>query len=99
MSTSSDPLLAPRHQAGVDREQGVPDGLTDYMVLTRAGRGAFGSVWVARDRTGVLHALKVVDLAGLPGHDPGEREEKALALVRQRVPRHPHLVEVFHVSR
>ena len=77
----------------------VPEGLADYQILSLAGRGAFGSVWVARDRTGVVHAVKVVDLARLPGHDAGDREEHALALVRQRVPRHPNLVEISHVSR
>jgi serine/threonine protein kinase len=71
----------------------------DYEILGITGRGAYGTVWVARDRSGVLRALKVVDLTRLPDHDAGEREERALALVRQRVPRHPHLVEIFHVSR
>jgi hypothetical protein len=74
-----------------------PPIVPDYEILALAGRGAFGSVWVARDRTAVLHALKVVDLAPLP--DSGDREEEALCLVRQRVPEHPHLVRIFHVSR
>ncbi len=56
-------------------------------------------MWVARDRTGVLLAVKVVEPAHPSGQDHGEREERALALVRQRVPRHPHLVSILHVSR
>lgn len=70
----------------------------DYETLSLAGRGAYGCVWVARDRSGVLRALKVIELARLPDHEAGDREEQALSLVRQRIARHPHLVEVFHVS-
>jgi serine/threonine protein kinase len=78
------------------------DGLqttSDYQLLHLAGRGAYGSVWVARDRTGILLALKIIEPAHLPGADHGEREERALALVRQRVPHYPHLVSISHVSR
>lgn len=73
--------------------------ISDYHLLHLAGRGAYGSVWVARDRTGVLLAVKVVEPGQLLGPDHGEREERALALVRQRVPHHPHLVSISHVSR
>ncbi|MFQ3651824.1 MAG: protein kinase [Gemmataceae bacterium] len=76
-----------------------PPSLPDYHLLGLAGSGAFGSVWVARDITGMLYAVKIVDVAKLGGQVPGEREEQALALVRQRVPQHPHLVRIFHVSR
>jgi serine/threonine protein kinase len=74
-----------------------PPVVPDYEILALAGRGAFGSVWVARDHTNVLHALKVVELASLSSS--GHREETALSLVRQRVPSHPHLVRITHVSR
>ena len=84
-----------RHRAAPRERPAVPD----YEILALAGRGAFGSVWVARDFTGVLHALKVVDVDRLPGRDPGDREEEAICLVRRRVPEHPHLVRITHVSR
>ncbi|MFO0881527.1 MAG: protein kinase [Gemmataceae bacterium] len=68
-------------------------------MLRLAGRGAFGVVWVARDLTGILRAVKIVAPSSLSGSDPGRGEEQALALVRHRVPHHPHLVRIFHVSR
>lgn len=70
--------------------------LGDYELLHPAGRGAFGTVWVARDRSGLLRALKVIEASE---GSSALREESALALVRSRVPRHPHLIEVFHVGR
>lgn len=99
------PLRCPGKQHPPVPSPDVPPGradipaVPDYEILTLAGRGAFGSVWVARDRSGVLRALKVIDLDRLPEHSAGDQEEQALSLVRQRLPRHPHIVEIFHITR
>jgi formylglycine-generating enzyme required for sulfatase activity len=78
---------------------GGPPSLPDYELLHLAGRGAFGSVWVARDRSGLLLGVKILEPMRFAEPDCGQREERALALVRQRLPHHPHLVSIFHVSR
>ncbi|MCS6850903.1 MAG: protein kinase [Gemmataceae bacterium] len=69
--------------------------LADYDLIRIIGRGAYGTVWVGRHRSGTLRAVKVVER--FPGN-PGEREERALWAVQQRVNRDPHLVEILDIA-
>ena len=77
-----------------DSSADQPPALAGFEIIAPAGRGAYGVVWVARDASGRLHAVKVVDAA-----DPIGREAQALALVLDRVPSDPHLVRITHVGR
>ena len=50
------------------------DKIDDYTLLHECGRGAFGTVYLAKERTGKFVALKAVSLLG----DGGDRELQAL---------------------
>lgn len=71
----------------------APEALPDFTILGTAGEGAFGTVLVVRDQTGVLMALKV-----LKRGNHTERERAALVSIRSRPGRHPGLIDTFHVG-
>ena len=50
------------------------DKIDDYTLLHECGRGAFGTVFLAKDRADQYVALKAVSLLG----DGGDRELQAL---------------------
>lgn len=70
-----------------------PEALPDFAVLGTAGEGAFGTVLVVRDQTGVLMALKVLQLG-----NHTDRERAALVSIRSRPARHPGLIDIYHVG-
>ena len=66
--------------------------IPDYEILKRCGHGAYGEVWIARNRAGVSVALKTIDKS--------ELIEKELAGLRSysRITGSPHLIRIFHVG-
>jgi len=70
-----------------------PDALPDFTILGTAGEGAFGTVLVVRDQTGVPMALKVLHRG-----DHTEREHAALVSIRSRPGKHPGLIDIHHVG-
>jgi TolB-like protein/Tfp pilus assembly protein PilF len=65
---------APQKQDFVDRKP----VLADYDLLRVIGRGSYGDVWLARGRTGVLRAVKLVWRDRFEDAEPFEREFRGL---------------------
>jgi serine/threonine protein kinase len=70
-----------------------PEAVPDFTILGTAGEGAFGTVLVVRDQTGVNLALKI-----LHHGRHTDRERAALTSVRTRPDKHPGLIDIFHVG-
>jgi serine/threonine protein kinase len=85
-------LAAIRHE--VREDWSIPD----YERVRLCGKGAYGTVWVVRDRVGVHRALKVIDLNMLRAADIRCREYSALEAYCRLVPRHPNLIQIAHVG-
>lgn len=66
--------------------------IPDYDILCKCGHGAYGDVWIARNRAGGLVALKTVGKS--------EQIGKELAGLRSysRISGSPHLIRIFHVG-
>lgn len=72
--------------------------IPDYQRIVRAGEGAYGEVWVVRDRVGVHRALKIIDLQRLQRMNVKCRERAALEAYCRKITGHPYLVSIFHVG-
>lgn len=72
--------------------------IPDFKLLSCCGSGAYGDVWIAEDHSGLRRALKILDRGRLERLGVARREEKALRLFRNNVPRHPNLIEIHHVG-
>ncbi|MCG3138286.1 MAG: Serine/threonine-protein kinase PknD [Phycisphaerae bacterium] len=77
----------------------LADLIPDYELMRVCGHGAFGKVWIARDRVGVYRALKVIELGKLTELGITHREIRALQQYCQHVPLHPNLVQIFHIGQ
>ena len=66
--------------------------IPDYEILKKCGHGAYGDVWIARNRAGSLVALKTVEKSG--------QIHRELAGLRSysRVADSPHLIRIFHIG-
>ena len=66
--------------------------IPDYEILKKCGHGAYGEVWIARNRAGSLVALKTIEKS--------EQIEKELAGLRcySRIADSPHLIRLFHIG-
>lgn len=73
--------------------------IPDYEPMIPCGEGAFGSVWVVRDRVGVYRALKMIDLRRLRQTKVDSYEINALQAYCRKVSRHPFLITIFHVGQ
>jgi serine/threonine protein kinase len=72
--------------------------IADYEPLRTCGRGAFGEVWIVRDRAGVLRALKILDLRSVRRHHAALRELEALRRYCA-LPVHIHRISVSHIGQ
>ncbi len=70
--------------------------ISDYKLLQRCGQGAFGEVWVAEDLTRKKIALKIVWKSSENGE--WEKEFRGLSYYQNKVPKHPNLVEIYHIG-
>lgn len=84
------------------RDDAGPSGndwrIPDYERVQLCGEGAFGSVWVVRDRVGVFRALKIIDMHKMSEARLHCRESTALEMYCRRVGRHPYLIDIYHVG-
>lgn len=72
----------------------------DFELVREIGRGGFGTVWLARNRTtGHLRAVKLIALrAGRA--NPAAREITSLVRLEANLGRqHPNLLPIYHVGR
>ncbi len=75
--------------------------VSDYERVQLCGEGAYGSVWVVRDRVGVYRAMKIVNLRRIGTQQRsanGERERQSLETYCRKVGRYPYLIQVHHVG-
>jgi len=73
--------------------------VADYQLIRAIGRGAYGTVWLARDAVGNLRALKVVERKSFREARPYEREFEGIRHFMPLSLEHPGLIRVFHVGR
>ncbi len=72
--------------------------ITDYEIEFCCGSGAYGDVWLAKDRDGLTRAIKVLDRLRLANLGVLGREEKSVRLFRTKVPEHPGLIRILHTG-
>jgi serine/threonine protein kinase len=75
--------------------------VSDHDLLRPIGEGAFGRVWLARNRTtGQLRAVKVIPLHRSGVADRAGREITSVTRLEKHVRRqHPNLLHVHHVGK
>jgi formylglycine-generating enzyme required for sulfatase activity len=72
---------------------------SDYDLLRLIGRGAYGEVWLARDRTGAYRAVKVVFRASFDHDRPYEREFDGIRKFEPVSRSYANQVQILHVGR
>lgn len=79
----------------------TPDSveIPGFTLLTEIGRGAYGSVWLARDILGVLRAIKIVRRGNLPDATAYEREFQGIRHFSPISLRHPGFTPILAVGR
>ena len=82
-----------------DEAAGAEVKIADYRLIRAIGRGAYGTVWLARDAVGNLRALKVVERKSFREARPYEREFEGIRHFMPLSLEHPGLIRVFHVGR
>ena len=75
--------------------------LPDFELIRPIGRGGFGQVWLATNRTtGHLRAVKVIGLGGSGTTDPAGREITSITRLEDSVnTHHPNLLDIQHVGK
>jgi len=73
--------------------------ISGHTLLRSIGRGAYGEVWLARDMTGRLHAVKVIHRNKFPSEVPFEREFRGIQKFTPISRSHPGFVHILHVDR
>lgn len=73
--------------------------LPDYEALRMIGRGAYGDVWLARGRTGILRAVKVVWRERFADAEPFEREFRGVERFAAISLETPGQLGLLHVGR
>jgi len=72
----------------------------DYDLLKRIGKGAFGEVWLARNKaTGILRAAKIVWRNTFEEERPYQREFEGLLRFERISQEHPSQLKLLHVGR
>jgi serine/threonine protein kinase len=79
----------------------TPPEVPDFELIRPIGRGGFGEVWLARNRaTGLLRAVKVIDLRETGTADPAGREITSITRLETNVrTQHPNLLTIHHVGK
>ncbi|MGD9127783.1 MAG: serine/threonine-protein kinase [Planctomycetia bacterium] len=75
--------------------------IPDFEILHQIGSGAFGHVWLARNRTtSALRAIKVITTEAGSNQKTASREISSLTYLEENLQaKHPNLAEIFHVGR
>ena len=77
-----------------------PPTLPDHELLSVIGRGAYGEVWRAQNRTTkVARAVKIVRRSEFEDERPCQREFEGLLKYEPISRSHPGLVQILHVGR
>src|SRR5205814_3953407 len=70
-----------------------------YEMLARIGEGTYGEVWLARNITDSLRAIKVVWRSNFSSERPYEREFHGIVQFEPISRSHPGVVSILHVGR
>jgi CHASE2 domain-containing sensor protein len=73
--------------------------IPDYALLKCIGRGAYGEVWLARNRVGLYHAIKIVFRKRFSEITPYEREFRGIRKYMPVSLKHAGLVRILYVGR
>lgn len=73
--------------------------ITDYTLIRRIGRGAYGEVWLARNVVGIYNAVKVVYRGSFDKAGPFEREFAGIETFMPISRSHPGFVNILHAGR
>jgi serine/threonine protein kinase len=91
------------HADSADDESAMSDcpEVPDFDLIRPVGRGGFGEVWLAINRTtGQLRALKIIQLRQPGLTNPAAREVASLTRLDASLRRqHPNLLSIHHVGR
>jgi serine/threonine protein kinase len=72
----------------------------DYDLLRRIGGGAYGEVWLARNKaTGMLRAAKIVWRHKFEDERPFQREFEGIQKFERITREHPRQLALFHIGR
>jgi hypothetical protein len=82
-------------------DAGSPPDVPDFDLIRPIGRGGFGQVWLATNRTtGHLRAVKVIPLHRAGTSDPAGREIMSITRLEANLRRqHPSLLVIHHVGK
>lgn len=83
-----------------DPDQSAP-AIPDFDMIRPIGRGGFGEVWLAANRTtGHLRAIKVIRLQHSGASSAAAREISSLTRLEANLHcRHPNLLQIHHVGK
>ena len=77
-----------------------PPAIPDHDLIERIGRGGYGEVWLARNRTtGALRAVKIVFRHEFEDERPYRREFEGLLKFEPISRSHPSQLSILHVGR
>jgi serine/threonine protein kinase len=76
-----------------------PPAIPDHELLRRIGRGSYGEVWLARNHTDTLRAVKIIRRAAFDDDRPYEREFTGLKNFEPLSRQHEGLVDILHLGR
>lgn len=76
--------------------ENIKSQFTDFTFLLNCGRGGFGHVWLVRDMTGMILALKTISRKQ---HESFRKELAGLSLFRQNIRNFKNLVQIHHVGQ
>lgn len=67
-----------------------PPSIPWLDLCSLCGQGSSGTVWIARDPSGISRAVKVIPHSKSTG-----KERQAVSIYRRNIPHHPSLIDIF----
>lgn len=90
---------APPGSGAAPAAESLAEVIPDYELIRVCGEGAFGTVWIVRDRAGAYRAMKVIRFDRLADLGISQREREALGHYCRNVPQHSNLLAVLHIGQ
>lgn len=81
------------------RGPGLLPPIPDHQLLRVVGRGGYGEVWIAQNRVGLFHAVKITYRDRFGSDEPYEREFRGIQRFMPISRLHQGLVHLLHVGR